>query len=218
MEGFFVAVEGLDSSGKSTQIKRLISRLDFEGYKVAQVRSPGGTPVGEKLRDLVLGDEPMSDLTEMFLHVACRAEMWEVVLSEYVASNDTVVVMSRWFDSLIAYQGKGRGFDIPTLYGLKSIIMGSWNPDLTVLLDIPVEHSMRRIKARGGPSDKMEREDTRFYTGVRRQFLDLAKVDKSRYVVINGMLDVDVIERRIWDAVELGMETKAGRRNPKEAL
>lgn len=200
---FFVCFEGLDCSGKSTQIDRLSKRVESIGREPLVVRSPGGTPVGEKIREIVLGDEPIGDMTEMFLHVACRAEMWEAVIRENLADGgDRVVIMSRWFDSLMAYQGRGRGFDILTLYGLKSIILDSWNPDLTVLLDIPVEDSMARMAFRGGPSDKMEREDARFYGAVRRQFLDLARSNKDRYVVIDGMLDPDEVERRVWNAVE----------------
>ena len=222
MSAFFVVFEGLDLSGKTTQIDRLVTRLETEGHDVVQARSPGGTLVGEVIRQVVLGDGSMDDLTELFLHVACRAELYQTVIQDTLASDDdSVVVMSRFFDSLIAYQGKGRGFDIPTICGLKSIICGTWNPDLTILLDIPVEDSMRRMFRRGGPSDKMEREDKRFYTGVRRQFLDLAKANADRYFVVDAMMGVDEVERHIWNVVERAMGkwrtmVKGGSRESKE--
>ena len=224
MSAFFVCLEGLDCAGKTTQIERLVKRLETEGNDVVQARSPGGTLIGEIIRQIVLGDDSMDNLTELFLHVACRAELYQTVIRDVLAlGDDSVMVMSRFFDSLIAYQGKGRGFDIPTIYGLKAIICDTWNPDLTILLDIPVEDSMRRMSERGGPSDKMEREDKRFYTRVRSQFLEIAKSHSDRYFVIDAMIGADEIERRIWNVVERGIEKRCtmmkggGRESKKES-
>ena len=199
--GYSIVFEGLDASGKSTQIDLLVERLKSEGHEVVSVRSPGGTLVGERVRELVLGDVAMHDDTELFLHVACRAELFHSVIRPAMAEGK-VVVCSRFFDSLIAYQGRGRGFDIPTIYGLKAIVTGGWNPDLTILLDIPVENSLRRVSDRGGPADKMEKEDARFYGGVRKEFLTIARAAPDRYEIVDAMQPSDVVARHIWNLVE----------------
>lgn len=200
MSGYFICFEGLDGSGKSTQIDVLADRIELLGYSVVKTRCPGGSLVSEKIRELVLGEVPMTGAAELLLHVAARAELYATVI-EPALRDGKVVICSRFMDSCVAYQGRGRGMDVDLIYGLDCLVTRGVAPDLTVYLDITVAKSLARIRERGGGSDRMERESVKFYERVRREFLRLAGQRPYRYAKVNALLPVDEVSCQVWDAV-----------------
>nr|WP_309080848.1 dTMP kinase [Zhihengliuella sp.] len=189
----FVVFEGGDGAGKSTQAARLAEALDAAGETVLQTREPGGTPIGEKLRSLVLdhGHGPVDPRTEALLFAAARAAHVEQVILPALASGQ-VVVCDRYIDSSVAYQGVGRGLGAEDVLGLNRWATQGLLPHLTVLLDVAAEDGRRRRTVRdAGGADRLEAEPDDFHTRNRRAFLDLAAADPERYLVLDAGLGVD---------------------------
>jgi len=179
----FVTFEGVDGAGKSTQIEALTRILVQSGANPLRTREPGGTPLGESLRTLML-ERHMSPMTETLLMFAARCEHVEQVIRPALASGRWVLC-DRFTDASFAYQGGGRGVAAETLDALAGIVHANLEPDLTVLVDIdPREARRRRALARG--ADRFEREDEAFFERVRAAYLERAAAEAGRFLVVDG--------------------------------
>lgn len=199
----FITFEGLDFSGKSTQVRRLEADLRAAGRDVLVLREPGGTPVGESIRTVLL-DRATMHLTaqaELFLFSASRAQLVEQVIRPALARG-TVVMCDRFYDSTTAYQGGGRGLDAALIQAVNKAATNGLVPDLTVFLDVPDEERHRRRDAMRTERDRMESNDADFYRRVRNAFLELARQER-RFHLVDGTLPADDVARQIRDLVHL---------------
>ena len=205
MRGKLITFEGVEGGGKTTQAKRLAERLRAEGIEVLTTREPGGTPTGEVIRDLLqhnLGGEPLCDAAEALLFCASRAQICRNVLGPALAAG-TWVVLDRFTDSTLAYQGYGRGFDLATLRAMNDFATGDVKPALTVLIDIPVELGLSRVLARSnGTRDRIESAPLEFHKRLQAGYLEMAKREPERFIVIDGTAEHDAVLAKIWEAVE----------------
>lgn len=207
MSGLFITFEGVDKAGKSTQIKKLAERFRNLGRNVLCTREPGGTPIGEELRELVMKNrqEKISDETELLLFSASRAQL----LRERIwpaLNEDTVVLCDRFADSTTAYQGYARGMDLDFIKRLNNFALGNRWPDMTILLDLTVDESFARLdnvlKSTAAASDRFEIEGRKFHEKVRNGFLAIAEENPQRFAVISAAQSVDAISEQIWEAVQ----------------
>jgi dTMP kinase len=193
MRGLLVTFEGVEGSGKTTQAGRLVEALKTKGLPVTAVREPGGTALGDKVRDILLSVEhhDMAAWAEASLYTAARAQLLKEVIIPRMAKGD-IVVADRFVDSTFAYQGAGRGLEMNVLMAMQMVL--KIKPDLTFLLDLPAESGLLRQAAEGGHEpDRLEREDITFHTRVRDGYLDFASRDADRYHVIGATADPDSI-------------------------
>ena len=202
MPGFFLTLEGGEGTGKSTQVARLERRLRALGLDPLVTREPGGTPLGERVREVLLdpalAPEP---LTEALLVEAARSDLVARRIAPALAAG-RVVVCDRYTDSTLAYQGGGRGLDASALMTLNALATGGLAPDLTLLFDLDERAGLERRAAAAGAVNRLDREPLEFHARVRRRFLELARTQPARFVVLDAALAPDAIEQRIWQAVE----------------
>lgn len=208
MPGRFITFEGPEGSGKSTQIKLLVERLENEGLNVTCSREPGGTATGELIRNLLQHDaaeEPLSDRAELLLFTASRAQLMDRIILPTLEKGDWMVC-DRFIDSTLAYQGFARGMDIPTLDSINDFAIFERKPDLTILLDLSVEAGFKRLESRYSGSeeehDRFEREARDFHDRVRAGYQDLAKQDPDRIVTIDANRSVEDVASAVWNAVK----------------
>ena len=201
VRGAFLTVEGLDGSGKGTQIERLSDALDRWGYEVVHTREPGGTPIGEKIREILLDRENagMADVTEALLYAASRAQHVREKILPAVAEGK-VVLCDRYLDSSVAYQGGGRQLGIDEVLRINSPAVEGAMPDLTVFLDLDHEESLRRRCAASEP-DRMEMEADSFHARVEDGYHELIARDPDRFVVVDAGKTRDEIAAEIQDKV-----------------
>lgn len=203
MTGKLITFEGVEGGGKSTQSARLAARLRECGYDVLTTREPGGTPTGEVIRDLLqhnLGGEPLCDTSEALLFCASRAQLCRNVLGPAL-SEGKWVVLDRFTDSTLAYQGYGRGFNIEHLRNLNDFATGDVKPALTILVDLPVESGLSRVRSRGdGIRDRIECEPLAFHKRLQAGYLEMAAREPERFVVVDGLLPPDDVAETIWAA------------------
>jgi len=193
----FVTIEGIEGSGKSTLLRGLTERLRSAGREIVVTREPGGTPVGDSIRRIVL--EPglhVAPLTEALLMNAARAQHVIEAIAPALAAR-RVVLCDRFADSTLAYQGYGRGLDMTMLRNIIEAATGGLAPDRTFLLDVPVHVSRERLRERNARLDRLENEHDAFHERVRQGFLELAR-DSRRFVVLDGQLPSDVLVDRAW--------------------
>lgn len=180
--GLFVAFEGGDGAGKSTQVRLLAEALTATGYDVLVTRQPGGTVLGQSIRDLLLHGDHVAPRAEALLYAADKAQHVEQVVRPALAAGRAVVT-DRYVDSAIAYQGAGRELGIDEVTRLQWWAVGDLHPDRTVLLDVSPGDGRQR---RGAPPDRLESEGEQFHTAVREHFQVLAAADPSRYLVVDA--------------------------------
>jgi dTMP kinase len=198
--GFFLTLEGPEGSGKSTQAKRLAARLTAAGYACTVTREPGGTRLGEEIRRILLHDISPVPAADALLFSAARAQLAVDVIEPALARGE-VVICDRFADSTLAYQGYGAGQPLEALGGLTRFAVGDLTPDMTVLIDLPVEQGLRR-KLGGPETTRFESEaDVPFHRRVRDGFLALAKAEPDRFVVVDGRESADSIEAKIVEAL-----------------
>jgi dTMP kinase len=199
--GRFITVEGIEGAGKSTQMNALREFLDAKGKRVVMTREPGGTPLGEALRELLLnpGNRGMSADTELMLVFAARAEHLHKVIEPALKRGDWVL-SDRFTDATFAYQGGGRGIAAARIAALEDWVQGPLRPDLTVLLDVPVDLGMARIAGRGKP-DRFEREEGGFFERIRANYLQRVAAEPRRFRCIDASAPVDQVSRAVLDAV-----------------
>jgi dTMP kinase len=207
VKGKFITFEGPEGSGKTTQARKLLSHLRKEGRDVIYTREPGGTPTGEAIREILQHDkagEPICPEAEVFLFAASRAQLVRHVILPALKKG-TVVVSDRFADSTTAYQGYGRGFSVEQMLAINGFAIGRAVPDVTFLLDIPVELGFKRLARRHQEtfeqSDRIEREERAFHERVRDGYLDLARRWPERFVKMNGGQAADALEKQIWKRV-----------------
>ena len=205
MSGLFLSFEGGEASGKSVQAKRLADRLIAEGHQVVSVREPGSTPVGERVRDIVLHAQeiPLGANAQALLYSTARAQLVRDVIRPELAAGKLVIV-DRFYDSTLAYQGYGHGADLGQLRAETDFAVGDTRPTRTLLLDLPVEAAERRSAGRkpGRAWDRFEAEARDFHSRVRDGYLRLAAAEPQRFIVIPADRDVDAVAADIWREVE----------------
>jgi dTMP kinase len=185
--GRFITLEGIDGAGKSTHVPWLAERIESAGHAIVATREPGGTPVGEALRSLILR-EPMTHDCEALLMFAARREHVDRVIRPALARGDWVLC-DRFTDATYAYQGGGHGVDRERIRQLEEWVHGDCQPDLTLLFDVPTGVSRERLdrsQAEGRALDKFEREAEAFFDRVRGAYLERAKADPQRFGVIDS--------------------------------
>jgi len=195
--GKFITFEGIEGVGKSTNIAHLTRAIEKRGHTVLTTREPGGTPMAERIRDLVAehGDESMPDIAELLLVFAARALHVNNVIQPALAAG-TWVICDRFTDSSRAYQGGGRGLPQEDINLLAKWVHGNLRPDLTILLDTPVETGMSRAGQRGDP-DRFEIERSEFFMRVRETYLGLAEAEPDRFVIVDATQDLDTVKQTI---------------------
>ncbi|WFS20458.1 dTMP kinase [Pseudomonas sp. 905_Psudmo1] len=186
MTGLFITLEGPEGAGKSTNREYLAERLREQGIDVLLTREPGGTPLAERIRELLLdpSDEPMAADTELLLVFAARAQHLQQVIRPALAKG-SVVLCDRFTDATYAYQGGGRGLSIERIAQLEQFVQGELRPDLTLIFDLPVEIGLARAAARGR-LDRFEQEGRGFFEAVRQAYLQRAKQAPQRYRVLDA--------------------------------
>lgn len=192
----FISFEGIDKSGKSTQISLLVDYLKQKGYEVGQTCEPGGTRSGEKIERILLepSTKEISGISELFLYLADRAEHVEKIIKPALEKGK-IVISDRFADATIAYQGHGRELDIPWIEELNKRVTHGLSPDITFLLDISPDLAQKRSGSEG--KDRIENEKISFHQKVRQGYLKLAKRHAERIKVINGEGSVEEIQLTI---------------------
>lgn len=197
-KGLFITFEGGDGCGKTTQIKLLDEYLRAKGYTTLLTREPGSKGLGTKLREILLNyDGDVSPTCESFLFLADRAQHVDCIIKPALDEN-VVVLCDRHTDSTIAYQGYGRGLDISQIKQLNQIATGGLKPDLTIVLDVDVETSQKRV---GEEKDRMESAGVEFFERVRQGFLEIAKQEPERVKVIDSKQSIEEIHKQIVELV-----------------
>lgn len=204
--GRFITFEGPEGGGKTTQVMRLCARLEAAGIVCVRTAEPGGTPVGQELRAMLLApDRPaLAPATEALLMCAGRAEHVASLIRPSLAQGKTVLC-DRFIDSTIAHQGHGVGLPVEALHALNAFATGGLLPDLTVLIDLDVEVGLARKRAAfqtgRGELNRIDRRDRAYHERVRAAFLDMAAAAPRRWVVVDGTLSLDDVEGLIWQCV-----------------
>jgi len=197
VSGLFITLEGPEGAGKSTNRDYLAARLAERGIEVLLTREPGGTPLAERVRELLLApsDEPMAADTELLLVFAARAQHLERVIRPALARG-CVVLCDRFTDATYAYQGGGRGVPEARIAQLESFVQGGLRPDLTLVFDLPVEVGLARAAARGR-LDRFEQEGRGFFEAVRQAYLRRAAAEPQRYRVLDAVQPLDRVQQAL---------------------
>jgi dTMP kinase len=205
VRGLFVTFEGGEGSGKSTQIPRLAARVRERGLDPLVTREPGGTPVAEGIRSLLL-DPALAPgaLAEALLMEAARAELVATAIRPALEAG-RVVLCDRYADSTLAYQGAGRGLDLKMLREWNRIATGGLVPALTLLFDLDPEVGLSRREDAAGVPNRLDRESLAFHARVRAQFLELARVEPGRFIVIDASRAPERIEAEAWAALSTSL-------------
>lgn len=203
--GKFITFEGSEGCGKSTQIRRLVERLEGRGVEVILTREPGGTVIGEKIRHLLQYDPEAAGLTdesELLLFAASRAQLVrERILPALEAGK--WVVADRFFDSTTVYQGVGRGLDLAAVRSINQFAVGPAIPDLTLLLDLDAATGhARAVQASGAKEDRIESQPLAFFEAVRHGYLELARAEPDRIALIDASVGIDEVSAAIDALVE----------------
>ena len=198
----FISLEGGEGTGKSTQAKRLAAKLKERGIESIVTREPGGSPGAEQIRDLLVQGDPgrWSPLTETLMLYAARADHIERTIKPAIASGKWVIC-DRFSDSTYAYQGIGRGMDRETIRRIETIAIADFKPNLTLVLDLPVSVGLERAKARRDSENRFEGFDTEFHEKLRQAFVDIARRNGERCVVLDVSGDEDEVAGLIWQTV-----------------
>ena len=201
--GRFITIEGGEGAGKTTQVGLLVAALERARIRVRATREPGGSPGGEAIRGLLLdGDgDRWNAVGEALLLVAARSDHVARLIAPSIAQG-IWVVSDRFADSTLAYQGYGRGLALEDLTTLHRFALGSFTPDLTVILDLPAEVGLARVAARASVGDRFERLDRAFHERLRQGFRQIAAGSGGRCVLIDGSNDPQTVHRAVLDAVE----------------
>jgi dTMP kinase len=203
--GLFLTLEGAEGVGKSTNIEYITQYLERRGIEYVLTREPGGTALAEKIRDLLLAvhEEPMSELTELLLVFAARAQHLDKVIQPAL-SKGKWVVCDRFTDATFAYQGAGRGLSVETIGQLQLLVQGELRPDLTLILDLDPEIGLARASNRG-ELDRFELEQQSFFRHVRQSYLDIAQAEPERCKVIDASKPLTDVKLDLLAALEQGL-------------
>jgi dTMP kinase len=195
--GLFITLEGPEGAGKSTNREYLAARLRAEGIAVLLTREPGGTPLAERIRELLLApsDESMHADTELLLVFAARAQHLAQVIRPALARGE-IVLCDRFTDATYAYQGGGRGLSHERIAALENFVQGELRPDLTLIFDLPVEVGLARASARGR-LDRFEQEGRTFFDAVRSTYLNRASAEPARYRLVDAALSLPQVQHSL---------------------
>lgn len=189
-KGLFITFEGADGCGKTTQMKLLADYLKSQGLEVVLTREPGGKGLGERVREILLNyDGEVSDRCESFLFLADRAQNIDIIVNPAVEQGK-IVLCDRHIDSTVAYQGYGRGLDLDRIKVLNNLATNGKKPDLTIIFDIDVETSMKRV---GSEKDRMESAGIEFHNKVRNGYLEIAKEEPDRIKVVDACKTIEEV-------------------------
>ena len=204
--GKFISIEGGEGAGKSTMMTRISDWLEARGHTVIKTREPGGTALAEKIRNILLDDEHkvLRSKGELMLLFASRAQHLDELIRPALARGDTVLC-DRFTDASWAYQGGGRRLPASLISGLEQMVHGDLQPDLTFLLDLPVELGLERASRRSA-ADRFEQESLSFFERVRQAYLERATLQSDRFEVIDATLDPEQVWSRIEQVLERRME------------
>ncbi len=201
--GKFITVEGIDGCGKTTQAEFIVDGLVDAGLSAKLVREPGGDPISESIRKLLLhAEESMSDRAEALLMIASRAQLTDKVILPQII-NGSWVVADRYADSTLAYQGGGRGLSVQSLDSINQFGTYTLKPDLTFFIDISIDVANSRMRVE---RDRIEKEGNEFQQRVREQYLKLHESDPNRFILINGEQSVDNVRKEIWTHIKENFE------------
>jgi dTMP kinase len=196
----FITFEGSEGCGKSTQVKRLAARLESLGVPFLVTREPGGTPIGETIRDLLQFNaeaKGMTAETELLLFEASRAQLVREVIRPAL-ERGVIVISDRFYDSTTVYQGAARKLDRAMVERMNAFAVGDCVPDVTFVLDVDLATAQSRMNKTARPADRMEQQPNEFYEAVRAAYHELAKREPKRVVLINGNDDAAKIDNYIW--------------------
>lgn len=197
--GKFITFEGVDGCGKSTQAEKLVEKLFEIDISAVTVREPGGDPISESIRKLLLhAEESMSDRAEALLMISSRAQLTDKVILPHII-NGKWVVADRYADSTLAYQGGGRGLSVNALDEINNFGTYTLKPDITFLIDVPIEKADERMSV---SRDRIEKEGLNFQQRVRDQYLTIHAKDPDRVVLINGEQSIDKVFEDVWSAMK----------------
>ena len=207
--GRFITLEGGEGAGKSTQIVRLADALTRAGVPVRITREPGGAPGAESIRTLLVQGEPgrWRPMTEALLHFAARSDHLAATVLPALAAGEWVIC-DRFADSTLAYQGYGQGLGRDTISALYKTVLGDFVPDLTLILDVPVDIGLRRAASRRNDETRYERMDRAFHERVRQGFLDIARREPGRCAVIDATRNADAVTTDILGIVTQRLRVK----------
>lgn len=210
MSGLFITFEGPEGAGKSTNLKVFAQALVERGCAPLITREPGGTPVAERIRDVLLSmhEEPMHADAELLLMFAARAQHLSSLIRPALAQG-RVVISDRFTDATYAYQGGGRGIDPQRIAVLEDWVQGDLRPDMVIVFDVPVELGMARARARS-ELDRFEQEQQRFFESVRETYLQRAAADPRRYRVIDASGDLDQVRQAMQPLIDEVLERSNG--------
>lgn len=196
--GKFITLEGMDGAGKSTHIPNIIAQLQAQGHEVVATREPGGTTLGERLRELLL-HEPMHAETETLLMFAARREHIASVIAPALASG-AYVLSDRFTDATYAYQAGAKGVDFAKIAQLEQWVQAGLQPDMTLLFDVPVEVSVQRL-ANARTPDKFERESADFFTKIRQIYLQRAAENPARFRIIDANRPLEKVKQSVEEII-----------------
>src|SRR4030067_1965080 len=208
-KGLFITFEGIEGCGKTTQMNLLADHLKKEGVSVLKTREPGGTKIGEEIRELLLNpdNKKMAKETEMLLYGASRAQHIKELIEPALKSGK-IVLCDRYADSTLAYQGFGRNMGISLIRKTCPLSLGSIQPELTILLDLDVKAGLSRIKNRKGGNDRIEKEKIAFHNKVRKGYLKLAKATRGRIKIVKADKEIVAIQKEIRDIIKRKLYSK----------
>ena len=192
----FITFEGPDGSGKTTQARLLVEYLQARGYPVIYTREPGGTEISEQIRQVILStrNKAMRREAEVLLFSAARAQIVAELIRPALAANK-IVICDRYADSTMAYQGYGLGLDLDALRAITRFATGGLVPALTFYVDVPAEIGLARRHR--GETNRLDQKDVAYHTRVRNGYLELAKAESQRFVVIDGTRTIDAVQQEI---------------------
>lgn len=202
MRGKLITLEGGEGVGKSTNLAYIQQTLESAGIDLVVTREPGGTEVAEKIRTLLLtpSDEPIAELAELLLVFAARAQHVEQLIKPAL-ERGAWVLCDRFIDATYAYQGGGRAMSLEVIFQLEQLVLSEVKPDMTLLLDLPVEQGMARARARA-ELDRFEQEKMSFFEAVRAAYLERAAADPRRIVIIDAAPELDRVQYQIKAALQ----------------
>jgi dTMP kinase len=202
-KGFFISLEGGEGAGKSTQHALIVDWFSGQGKTVVEAREPGGTPVSEQIRQVLLDtrNAGLNPTAELLLMFAARSQLVEEVIRPALADGN-VVVCDRFADASYAYQGGGRQLGRDAVAGVENLVLNGLQPDLTLLFDMPVELGMRRVEGRGA-ADRFEVESILFFERVRQAYLERAAANPQRFRIIDASLSL----QQVWQQVQKILES-----------
>jgi dTMP kinase len=201
--GVFITFEGTEGCGKSTQVKRLRTRLENLGFPLLATREPGGTPIGESIRELLQFTPHASGMTaetELLLFEASRAQLVREVIKPSL-DRGMIVVSDRFYDSTTVYQGAARKLERAVVEQFNRFAVENARPDITFVLDVDLVTAGARLSRTARPADRMEQQPDEFYEAVRAGYHDLAERESRRVVLLDGSKSADAIEAQVWNTV-----------------